>query len=181
MSKTAQRTTRRAPRRGGRSREDRRRGRDGLQVVVPGAGQLSARHLVLDFNGTLAEAGVLRASVARRLAKLTRQFEVTVLTADTFGTAAASLRGLAVAVSTIRTGRDKETFVRRRSREGVVAIGNGANDMRMLKAAALGIAVLGPEGMDPRLIAAARIVVRRIEDALDLLADSRRIVATLRT
>lgn len=124
---------------------------------------------------------MLRAPVARRLAKLARQFEVTVLTADTFGTAAASLRDLPVAVSTIQTGRDKEKFVRRRSRQGVVAIGNGANDMRMLKAAALGIAVLGPEGMDPRLIAAARIVVRRIEDALDLLVDARRIVATLRT
>ena len=55
-----------------------------------------------------------------------------------------------------------------------------ANDLRMLRAAALGIAVLGAEGMDPRLAACARIVVRRIEDALDLLLDPRRLVATLR-
>jgi soluble P-type ATPase len=153
----------------------------GLAVTIPGAGRLSARHLVLDFNGTLAEAGVLRAPVARRLTLLAREFEVTVVTADTFGTAGASLRGLPLTVSTVRTGRDKESFVRRRSQEGVVAIGNGANDLRMLRAAALGIAVLGAEGMDPRLAACARIVVRRIEDALDLLLDPRRLVATLRT
>jgi P-type E1-E2 ATPase len=150
-------------------------------VLIPGAGRLSARHLVLDFNGTLAEAGVLGAPVARRLSRLARQFEVTVLTADTFGTVTGSLRSVPVAVSTIRTGRDKEAFVRSRSRDGVVAIGNGANDMRMLKAATLGVAVLGPEGMDPRLIAYARVLVRRIEDALDLPLDPRRIVATLRT
>jgi soluble P-type ATPase len=155
--------------------------RVGLDLLIPGGGRLSARHLVLDFNGTLAEAGVLGAPVARRVSKLAREFEVTVLTADTFGTVTASLRGLRVAVSTIRSGRDKEAFVRSRSRDGVVAIGNGANDMRMVKAAALGVAVMGPEGMDPRLIACARIVVRRIEDALDLLLDPRRIVATLRT
>ena len=153
----------------------------GLDVAIPGAGRLSARHLVLDFNGTLAEAGALGPPVARRLAKLAPRFEVTVLTADTFGTATASLRGLPLAISTVRTGRDKETFVRQRARAGVVAIGNGANDLRMLRAAALGIAVLGPEGMDPRLVSSARILVRGIEDALDLLLDPRRIVATLRT
>ncbi len=158
----------------------RRQDRLGLEVVIPGVGRLSARHLVLDFNGTLAEAGVVSTPVARRLSKLARRFEVTVLTADTFGTATAALRGLPVAVSTIRTGRDKAAFVQRRSRDGVVAIGNGANDARMLKAAALGVAVLGPEGMDPRLITCARVVVRRIEDGLDLLLDGRRIVATLR-
>jgi soluble P-type ATPase len=154
--------------------------RPGLDLPIPGAGRISARHLVLDFNGTLAEAGALRGPVARRLARLARRFEVTVLTADTFGTAASSLRGVPVSLSTVRTGRDKESFVRRRAGEGVVAIGNGANDQRMLRAAALGIAVLGPEGMDPRLLACSRVVVRRIEDALDLLLDPRRILATLR-
>ena len=163
------------------SERGRRRDRAGLDVRIPGAGRISAKHLVLDFNGTLAEAGVLSAPVARRRAKLARRFEVTVLTADTFGTVATSLRGLPVAVSTIRTGRDKQSFVRSRAGDGVVAVGNGANDRRMLEAAALGVAVLGPEGMDPRLLACARVVVRRIEDALDLLLDPRRIVATLRT
>ncbi len=153
----------------------------GLDVAIPGAGRLVAAHLVLDFNGTLAEAGVLPADVARRLSRLARRFQVTVLTADTFGTAAAALRGVPVSLHPIRTGRDKGAFVRRRAADGVVAVGNGVNDRAMLRGAALGIAVLGPEGMDPRLVASAKIVSRCIEDALDLLLDPRRLVATLRT
>ena len=64
--------------------------------------------------------------------------------------------------------------------ERVVAIGNGANDAEMLAAAALGIAVLGPEGLATATLRAVDVVVGRIEDALDLLLQPQRLVATLR-
>jgi len=62
----------------------------------------------------------------------------------------------------------------------VVAIGNGANDAAMLQEAALGIAVLGPEGLAAEALLAADVVVASIEDALDLLLRPHRLVATLR-
>jgi soluble P-type ATPase len=62
----------------------------------------------------------------------------------------------------------------------VVAIGNGANDAAMLSTAALGIAVLGPEGTARESIEAADVVVTSIEIGLDLLLNPRRLVATLR-
>ena len=62
----------------------------------------------------------------------------------------------------------------------VVAIGNGANDVSMLRAAALGIVVVGPEGLATEAIAAATIVTLSIADALDLLLNPKRLVATLR-
>jgi soluble P-type ATPase len=46
--------------------------------------------------------------------------------------------------------------------------------------AALGIAVVGPEGCSGELIAAARVVCRDILDALDLLQNPLRLKATLR-
>jgi soluble P-type ATPase len=61
-----------------------------------------------------------------------------------------------------------------------VAIGNGANDRDMLREAALGIAVIGPEGAAAVTIAVADVVCRSIEDALDLLLDDQTLAATLR-
>jgi soluble P-type ATPase len=51
----------------------------------------------------------------------------------------------------------------------------------MLRQAALGIAVLGGEGLAAVCLAAAAVVVPSIESALDLLLYPRRLVATLRT
>jgi soluble P-type ATPase len=50
----------------------------------------------------------------------------------------------------------------------------------MLEEAALGIAVLGPEGLAVPALLAADVLVASIEDALDLLLNPRRLIATLR-
>jgi soluble P-type ATPase len=60
------------------------------------------------------------------------------------------------------------------------AVGNGLNDVPMLEAAALAIAVTGPEGASAPALAAADIVCRSIVEALDLLLDERALVATMR-
>jgi soluble P-type ATPase len=49
----------------------------------------------------------------------------------------------------------------------------------MLREAALGVAVLGPEGLAVRALAAADVVVASI-DALVLLRSPKRLIATLR-
>jgi soluble P-type ATPase len=50
----------------------------------------------------------------------------------------------------------------------------------MFNAAALRIAVLGPEGMATALLSQSDILVRDINDALDLLLYPQRLAATLR-
>ena len=62
----------------------------------------------------------------------------------------------------------------------VVAIGNGNNDVGMLAAAGLGIAVLGPEGTASRALTAADLVAGDICSALELLLFPQRLFATLR-
>lgn len=149
-----------------------------LTVKVPGRTSLRLEHLALDLNGTIAARGRVLPGVKKRLTALSRLLEVTVLTADTYGLAARALAGLPVDLVQVRTGRDKARFVS--TREGVVAIGNGANDAGMLAAADLGIAVVGAEGMAGALATAADVLVLSIDDGLDLLLDPRRLVATLR-
>ena len=61
-----------------------------------------------------------------------------------------------------------------------VAVGNGNNDHLILKEAALGIAVLGEEGMSVMAMQDADIVVKNISEALDLFLKPKRLIATLR-
>ncbi len=150
-----------------------------LVVDVPGSRPLRLRHVVLDFNGTLARDGKLLPGVRPRLLRLARRLTVAILTADTFGTARRALRGLPVAIETVRTGAEKRRFVA--SRSGVVAIGNGRNDLQMMKASTLGVAIVGPEGAAAATIGAADVAVRDVRDALDLLLRPQRLTATLRS
>jgi len=59
-------------------------------------------------------------------------------------------------------------------------IGNGRNDRLMLRAARIGIAVLGREASAAAALAAADVVAPSIEVALDLLLKPLRLTATLR-
>jgi P-type E1-E2 ATPase len=151
-----------------------------IKVELPDKPPLILEELILDFNGTLAQDGRLMAGVAEKLRELAGSLRIHVLTADTFGTAATAMRDLPLTVRTITIGSDKERLVRELRPDRIVAIGNGRNDVAMLRAARLGIAVLGLEGTASEAIAAADVVARDIRDALDLLTSPARITATLR-
>ena len=161
-----------------------------LALVVPGRGSVELAHLVCDMNGTLAEDGDLLEGIAGRLAQLGKQMQIHVVTADTHGTAARNeeqLRIVCVAADTpiprwerVVAGDDKEAYVRALGPESVVAVGNGANDARMMQAARLSICVIGSEGAHGTALLAADIVTRSPLDALDMLLYPARLVATWR-
>ncbi len=65
-----------------------------IDIAIPGFGHLALRHLVLDFNGTIAFDGVLLPEVVERIIGLSMQLDVHVLTANTTGTCATALAGL---------------------------------------------------------------------------------------
>lgn len=153
---------------------------EGVHLEIPGSEPLTVKHLLLDFTGTLSCDGVLLPGVAERLENLAQYLKITVLTADTFGTAARQLEALSVDLHLIQTGRDKAIFMTGFKKSETAAIGNGRNDIEMLRMAGLGIAVIGPEGCAGELIAAARIVCHSIPVALDLLLNPLRVKATLR-
>jgi P-type E1-E2 ATPase len=151
-----------------------------IMLEVPGAEPVRLDHLVLDLNGTLTNRGDLLPGVAERVAELRAQVQVHVVTADTFGAADHLGRSLGMGITKIADGAEKVAFVERLGPWGTAAIGNGANDAAMLRIAALGIAVLGPEGAAAATMLSARIVCASILDALDLLLDTRALAATLR-
>ena len=154
-----------------------------ITVDAPGWGSYPIRHLLLDLNGTLTLDGVLIPGVRERILDLSEKLDIHILTADTFGSAAMVCHGLPVTLHIIPE-RD-QILAKQKYLRGLplktVAIGNGRNDMGMLVDAALGIAVMGPEGMSTEALRAADVVVMNINDALDLLINPDRLKATLRS
>ena len=155
-----------------------------IEIAVPGYRTFALKHLVLDYNGTLAWDGALLTGVGARLAALANHLTVHVITGDTFGTARRDLAGLPCELTVLPAegqAEAKRSFVERLGAEVTVSIGNGRNDRLMLEAAALGIVVLQEEGAATESLLAAQVVCRDIREALDLLVSPLRLVATLRS
>lgn len=146
---------------------------------IPGRGRINVAHAVFDFNGTLAEDGHLAADTTTLLLALQKRLNVTVATADTFGTATQVLATVGIPVTIVKNGLEKERLVRSLVGD-VAAVGNGANDALMFQAAALAIGVLGPEGAATKTLWQADVVVPSIAHALGLLLNPERVTATLR-
>jgi soluble P-type ATPase len=151
-----------------------------IEIQIPGGGQLSLTHLLLDVNGTLSNRGVLLDGVESRVRLLSQHLEVHLLSADTFGTAEQTARRIGASFRRVIDGREKVNHADHLGPAKCAAIGNGSNDALMLERCALGIAVLGPEGTSADTLRSADVVCRSIEEALELLLSPRALVASLR-
>jgi P-type E1-E2 ATPase len=155
-----------------------------ISIDIPGFRKLELVHLVSDYNGTLALDGKLLPGVAEALSNLAPNIHIHVITADTFGLAKAQLAALPIRLMIAPFESQAEAklqFVSELGANTVVAIGNGRNDRQMLSAAALGIALIQREGGAAETLARADIVSVNIIDALELLRNPKRLVATLRS
>ena len=120
-----------------------------LKIEIPEFKMITAEHLVLDFNGTLAIDGLFIEGAIGQLVQISANLNVHVLTADTFSTVQNELRGLPIAIKILETaGQDKQklNYVKNLGSDNVIAIGNGKNDVLMLKESALSIGIIQAEG-----------------------------------
>ena len=154
-----------------------------IKIQIPGREELTLSHLILDYNGTIAEDGNIIEGIRPRLDILSKNLSIYEITADTHGTAAKKCEGLPLQILTFPTtevGRIKAEEAQKLS-GGVITIGNGFNDIQMSDVADLSICVMGKEGCCGALLMHTDVVVTSIEDALDLLLIPGRLRATLRT
>lgn len=154
-----------------------------IELNIPGVGALQLEYLVSDVNGTLAVDGQLAEGLSRILNNLRDRLEIHLLTADTHRRQDLIDRQLNLQAVRIQAGNEagqKAGYVRRLGAQNVVAIGQGANDAAMLKAAGLGICVFSAEGTAVESMLAADLVVPNIYMAFELLEKPLRIVASLR-
>lgn len=154
-----------------------------IVVDIPGRGLYELHNLVLDMNGTLAVDGIISDQVLSRIKTLSQQLMVYLITADTHGKLESQKSKIAATIERVHPpgeAAQKADFIKRIGASGSVAIGNGSNDVGMLGEAKLAIVVVGGEGCATDALQAADIVVNRSEDALDLLINTNRLIATFR-
>ncbi len=154
-----------------------------IELNIPGRGTYQLEHLVSDVNGTLALDGHLLDGLVRHLSALRDRLKVHLITADTHGRQGIIDNQLNLQAIRLHPGDEAEQkaqYVGNLGADHVVAIGQGANDARMLATAALGICVLSREGVAMETLLAADLVVPDVFAALELLEKPLRIVASLR-
>jgi P-type E1-E2 ATPase len=155
-----------------------------IEIDVPGNKKFRLEHLVLDYNGTIAFDGALIDGVKESLAELSKMLTVHVITADTFGSVEKALKDIHCELAVIPLDRQdvaKLEYVKTLGCEQTVSMGNGVNDRLMLKASALGVAVIQGEGAAFETLASADVVCADIRSALSLLSNPLRLIATLRS
>jgi len=154
-----------------------------IKVEIPGSDVLNLEHFVTDFSGTLSEDGAVLTGVREKLNELSGKLKIHVLTSDTFGRAREELKGVNCLLH-ILEGKghtaQKEKYIKDLGADNVAALGNGNNDVLMLKAARLGICVCLREGCSRKALEASQIIVFSPLDAIDLLLSPKRLIATLR-
>ena len=155
-----------------------------IEIKIPGHRTLQLKHIVMDYNGTLSCDGYLIEGVREKLKILAYDMKLHVLTADTFGRASSQLEGIPAVLSILPLDNQdtgKLDYVKKLGANFSVCIGNGRNDRLMLQGAGLGIALIQEEGASVETLLSADVVCKDILAALDLLTNTKRLVATLRS
>ena len=154
-----------------------------MTIDIPNYKTLTLTNIVLDYNGTIAKDGILKEEVAPLLKQLTSLFNVHVITADTFGSVAQQMKAFNLTIKVLQSAdhtQEKQDYIKSLSSQSCAAIGNGNNDIYMIKEAEVGIALLGDEGCSTKTLQESDIVCKSIESALELFLHDKRLVATLR-
>jgi P-type E1-E2 ATPase len=151
-----------------------------IRIEIPYRGTFELEHAVFDINGTLAIDGTPVPGVAERLQQLATQLALHALTAGTHGNMQEIERAPGLPLLMIGKGEEKQRYVEQLGPTQVIAFGNGINDVGMLRMAAVGVAILGMEGLAAPVLQSADVVVPGPVEGLDLLLYPKRLIATLR-
>jgi P-type E1-E2 ATPase len=154
-----------------------------IEIMIPGRGNYTINNLVLDLNGTIAVDGNIIGGVKEKLAMLSQKLDIFLVTADMNKNAERLVKDLPVKLYKIKETEENNQKLRvvlKKGKNNTVSIGNGCNDVSMLKESAIGISIVGGEGASADAMMASDLVVVTINDALDLLLKPHRLKATLR-
>lgn len=152
---------------------------------IPNYKRLEIENILLDINGTIQFSGKISEELKEKIIELKQKFQIILISADTRGNLKEIASELGVNYEKLTKKRSereqKEKIVEKYNKENTIAIGNGNNDELMLKKAALGIAIIGSEGASIKAITSADIIVTNPIDAIDLILEEKKLIATLRS
>lgn len=154
-----------------------------IKTEIPGRFTYTIENAVFDYNGTIASNGRIPQAVREKINELSSLVDVYVLTADTYGSAAKECSGLNLKLLTFPNGEAadfKAKIVSDLGNDNSICFGNGYNDIKMFEKALLKVAVLGDEGICSQLFLKSDIIVKSIQDGINLLLNTKSLIADLR-
>ncbi|QQK08928.1 HAD family hydrolase [Miniphocaeibacter halophilus] len=154
-----------------------------MKINIPGYKKLNIDKIIFDYNGTLAVKGKIDSSTKSKLIELSKNYELYILTSDTYKTVEKICENLPVKVHTFNGDNasiSKRDIVLELNPDTCACIGNGRNDMEMLKIAALSVGIIGQEGAYGKIVNISDICVTSILDSMDLFIYTDRLIADLR-
>jgi len=155
-----------------------------IKIDISSLGTVIIQNIVLDFNGTIANDGKLDDILRSKILKLHELgFKIYIITADTNETVKDEIKDLPVKIRILNPGdeeKEKLKILESIGAENSFVMGNGRNDILMVKKAKIGVGVIGEEGISGKLMSVCDIIVTSPMDGLDLLLKPNRLKATLR-
>ena len=152
-----------------------------MQYDIPGIGVLELQTIILDLNGTLSVGGKIVDGVDERLKKLKGLgYKIIFFTGNTRGNADQLAQELGIEWVLAESGEAKKEQALKLQPETCISIGNGLIDLELMKVVKLRIVTLQAEGVHVQTLLNSDVIIPTINDALDLLIDPQRLIATLR-
>ncbi len=156
-----------------------------IHIKIPWGNKYVLENLVFDLNGTLANDGEVTEETKKLLKELSNEIIIHVITADTHNTADDLKKELdGIATVMVLQGDDHTTekaqFVKGLGYRTTAAVGNGANDVKMVEEAILSFGVMGKEGFYAPMLSRVDLLVGHIDVAIEMFLNPMKIVASLR-
>lgn len=153
-----------------------------ILIERPGREALEIDHLLIDFEGTLAMDRRVHPKAKDKINLLSKRLKIYIFAKEEKERVEEVLRRVRAEILFLNKGESSKQKLELLQGLGsfrTAAIGNGMDDLPMMKEAALAIAVLGKEGASGALIQTAHLVFTDVIDALDFLLKPLRQRATL--
>lgn len=148
---------------------------------VPGVGDIEINTLVFDLNGTISNRGKVIDGVAERLKNLKNAgFRLIMITSDQRGLGENTAKVLGMEYYHAETSTDKEKIILTLDPLTTAAFGNARVDIGMFHHARVSIACIEGEGIHAEIFRFADILVKSVNDALDLFLDQDSFISTMK-
>lgn len=153
-----------------------------ISIQRPGQEAIEIDYILIDFEGTLASDGRVHPKAKDKINLLSKRTKIYILAKGEREKVQETLRRVKADLFFIKeeeASLQKLELLLNLGPSRSVVIGNGMDDVRMIKEAGLSMAIIGKEGTSGELIRTADLIFTNMIDALDFLLKPLRQKATL--
>lgn len=152
-----------------------------MKFHIPNREDLEIKTILLDLNGTLSVRGKLVKGVKKRLKKLEKLgYRIILLTGNQRNNVDKLVKNLGIDFAVCNNAEEKEKEILSLEPETCATIGNARIDIGTFKHAKISVLAIEGEGIHVETIPFCDIIVKSVNDALDLFIDKDSLIATMK-